>query len=175
MAETQATGTSCGKWGRPGCSWWSMGRAVGRITMGQITIWWVNLGDVPKNDVSWKIHDFPTCSHNGRGYQLVLTMDGPPQSLSKTALWIYRDIYIYIQYMLLMYIMQFQITICTPARHIFFCTYTWINMYVNQQQAGIHICIHRHDNIIQSHSEGLFDFPQSLHGNRVLWLQTHGL
>ena len=26
--------------------------------------------------------------------------------------------------MLLMYIMQFQITICTPARHIFFCTYT---------------------------------------------------
>ena len=48
-------------------------------------------GDVPKNDVSWKIHDFPTCSHNGRGYQLVLTMDGPPQSLSKTALWIYRE------------------------------------------------------------------------------------
>ena len=78
MAETQATGTSCGKWGRPGCSWWSMGRAVGRITMGQITIWCVNFGDVPKNDVSWKIHDFPTCSHNGRGYQLVLTMDGHP-------------------------------------------------------------------------------------------------
>ena len=91
MAETQTTGTSCGKWGRPGCSWWRMGRAVGRITMGQITIWCVNFGDVPKNDVSWKIHDFPTCSHNGRGYQLVLTMDGPPQSLSKTALWIYRE------------------------------------------------------------------------------------
>ena len=48
MAETQATGTSCGKWGRPGCSWWSMGRAVGRITMGQITIWWVNLEMSPK-------------------------------------------------------------------------------------------------------------------------------
>ena len=51
-------------------------------------------------------------------------------------------------------------------------------MYVNQQQAGIHICIHRHD-IYQSHSQGLSDFPQgptvSARNNRVLWLQTHGL